>query len=282
MADAADRPAEIANESRFQQLTRLGFAARGLLYFLIALLALKTGRTEDLTGALEMLDEGLGRLLLMAVAAGLAAYGLWRLADAALGMENPGRDGKAKRKRAAAGIIGLIYLYLAYKAVTILLAGRADTSTPQQQADTVLDLPGGAIMLGFAALVLAFAGVEQLRKAWSCSFLRNLDHRARAPLVKWLGRVGYSARGIIFLTVAYMIGRAAVDGRSHEAGGMEQALDFFSGPVLYAVAVGLVLFAAFSVIEALFRRIHEPPADEIGSARASAHVGPQGPGGIRY
>ena len=257
-----DRARELASESRFLSLCRVGFFGRGVLYILIAWLALQTGRTEDLTGALEYLGHGTGRVLLMIIAAGLAAYALWRLADAAFAIENPAGDGKALRKRAAAGFIGLIYLYLAYKAARILLAGRSGDVSAQQQADTVLDLPGGVWVLGFAALVLAIAGLNQLRKAVKCSFLLRLDHRAQAPLVKWLGRIGYAARGVIFLTVAWLIGKAAIDGRSREAGGMEQALDFFSGPVLYSVALGLMLFGAFSIVEAVFRRIHEPPAPE--------------------
>jgi hypothetical protein len=259
-----DRAQELASESRFLSLCRIGFLGRGILYILIAWLALQTGRTEDLTGALEYLGHGSGRILLMVIAAGLAAYGLWRLADAAFGIEHPGPEGKALRKRAAAGVIGLIYLFLSYKAVRILLAGRAGTMSAQEQADTVLDLPGGAMVLGVAALVLATAGANQFRKAGKCSFLANLDHRAQEPLAKWLGRIGYAARGVIFLTIAYLIGKAALDGRSKEAGGMEQALDFFSGPLLWAVALGLALFGAFSILEAVFRRIHEPPpAGEI-------------------
>ena len=112
---------DLAGEGKFLGLTRLGFFARGLLYIVIALLVIGTGRTEDLTGALEYLGRGFGQLLLIVLAAGLATYGLWRLADAAFGMENPGPDGKALRKRAAAGGIGVIYLYLAYKATRILL-----------------------------------------------------------------------------------------------------------------------------------------------------------------
>lgn len=260
--DIAQRPMELARESRFLTLCRIGFLGRGILYILVAWLALQTGRTEDLTGALEYLGEGTGRILLIIIATGLAAYGLWRLADAAFAIENPADDGKALRKRAAAGFIGLIYLYLSYKAVRVLLAGRADTMTAQQQADTVLDLPGGTLVLGLAALVLAVAGLAQIRKAASCSFLRRLDNRAQEPLVKWIGRIGYAARGAIFLTVAFLIGQAAIDGRAQEAGGMEQALDFFSGTVLYAVALGLLLFGAFSIVEAAFRRIHEPPSTE--------------------
>ena len=253
----------LAGESKFQTLTRIGFVARGLLYIVVALLVLQTGRTEDLTGALEYLGRGDGRWLLMGMAAGMVAYGLWRLADAAFGMENPGADGKALRKRTAAGGIGLIYLYLAYKAVRVLLAGRAGTMDPRAQADTVLDLPGGQVVLACAALVMLTAGANQIYKAGKCSFLRRLDARAQQPLVKWLGRIGYAARGVIFLMAGFLIGRAAINEQSTEAGGMEEVLDLLSGPLLYAVAGGLLLFGAFSIVEALFRRIHKPPTERI-------------------
>jgi hypothetical protein len=109
---------------------------------------------------------------------------------------------------------------------------------------------------------MAGAGLVQLRTAGKCTFLDPLDDRACTPLIKWVGRLGYAARGIIFLLVGYLIGRAALNHRSTEAGGMERALDLLSGPVLVAVAAGLVLFGAFSIVEAMFRRIHRPPPAE--------------------
>lgn len=258
----SELPERLASESKFQSFTRLGFVARGLLYIMIALLVIGTGRTEDLTGALEYLGRGTGRLLLIVMAAGMATYGCWRLADAAFGMENPGSDATAFRKRGAAAGIGAIYLYLAYKAVSILVAGRTGTSV-QAQADTVLDLPGGQLVLGLAALGMLAAGVMQIVKAGKCDFMRRLNSGAREPLVKWLGRTGYAARGVIFAAVALLLARAAIEGRSSEAGGMEQALDLLSDPVRFTVAAGLMLFGAFSIIEALFRRIHEPPVEAV-------------------
>lgn len=259
MSTASPLPGGLAGEGKFLTMTRLGFLARGLLYIIIGVLVIGTGRTEDLTGALDYLGHGTGRLLLIAVAAGLATYGLWRLTDAAFGIEHPGDDGKALVKRGGAGLIGAIYLYLAYKAARILLDGNAGSASTQQQADTVLDLPGGQLVLAVAALVLAVAGAYQLSKAVKCSFLNQLDAAAQAPPIKWLGRIGYASRGVIFLAVAILIARAAIDDRSNEAGGMEQALDLLSGPLLYAVAGGLILFGAFSMVEARYRRIHDAP-----------------------
>lgn len=266
-------PGQLAGESRFQLLTRLGFAARGLLYIVIALLVIATGRTEDLTGALEYLNRGIGKLLLIALAAGMAVYGLWRLSDAAFGTEHPGTEWKALGKRAAAGLIGAIYLYLSYKALTVLQAGRAGTMDAREQADTVLDLPGGHVVLAIAALVLAIAGANQLYKAGTCSFMRRLREGAGAQAwIKWMGRLGYASRGVIFLVVAYLIGRAAADRSSNEAGGLEQALDMLQGPFLIPVAGGLLLFGLFSLVEARFRRIHRPPVEEA-AAKVAHKVG---------
>lgn len=264
-AAAVARACELSHESRFLQLCRIGFIGRGLLYIIIGLLVLGTGRTEDLAGALDFLDEGAGRLLLVTMCAGLAAYGLWRLSDAALGVEHPGTGRKAIAKRAAAAVIAVIYLYLAYKTLGILFAGESAQSSPQRQADTVLDLPGGPAVLAAIAVGLAVAGLFQLRRAMRCSFLYRLDSRVSGLAVRWLGRIGYSARGVVMLLVAVLIGRAAIDGRADKAGGMEQALDLLSGPVLYAVAGGLMLFGIFSVIEGLFRHLREPSAEEIKS-----------------
>ena len=258
-AEPAQRARELARESRFLRLCRVGFFGRGLLYVLIAFLALRTGQTEDVTGIFEYLNHGAGRLVLMAIAAGLAAYGLWRLADAAFATENPGGDGRAKRLRLSAGGIGLIYLFLALQAGLILLGGNAGDSSPQRQADMVMDWPGGDVVLGLVGLGFIAGGFVQLWIARTCRFLEPLDARALSPMVRWLGRIGYAARGIVFIIVGFMLGRAATDGRSSEAGGLEQALDLLSPPLLFAIASGLFLFGLFSMVEALYRRIHEPP-----------------------
>jgi len=262
LSDAApvERARELAHESRFLTFCRIGFLGRGILYVLIAWLVLQTGRTEDVTGALEYMGHGVGRLVLIVLAAGLAAYGLWRLADAFFGIENVGGDGKALRMRVAAGCVGSVYLYISFKAVRVLLAGHAGAIPPREQADMVLHLPGGVIVLGIVAAGLTIGGLLQIRKAGKCSFLTPLDSRAQAPAIKWLGRIGYGARGIIFITIGYLVARAAINGRSQEAGGMEQALDVLSGPLLLAVALGLMLFGIFSIVEALFRHLPEPPS----------------------
>jgi hypothetical protein len=253
-------PDDLAGESRFQLLTRLGFAVRGLLYILIAALVILAGRTEDLTGALQYLGHGIGNLLLIVVAIGTAVYGLWRLADAAFGIESGRHHWKAWRKRIAAATSGVIYCYLAYKAARIVFAAHVGGNEAQRHTDQALHLPGGKLFVFAAAGIVLGAGIVQLVKAVRCNFLNRLDCAEHQKLwIKWLGRVGYSARGVIFMILAYLLARSALHNSAAGAGGLEQALDFFSRPARAWVAAGLAVFGILSVVEARYRRIHQPP-----------------------
>jgi hypothetical protein len=258
-------PGKLAAESKFQWLTRLGFAARGALYILIGVLALQTGRTEDLTGALEYVGHGAGKILLIGIAVGLATYALWRLSDAALGTEHSGSGLKVLGKRAVAGGIGAVYLYLAYKAVRIILAGRAGGGDMANQVDGVLKFPGGTLVLLGVAAGFAIAAAAQLLMATRCRFMRRLDEGAAAKSwIKWMGRLGYMARAAIFLVIAYLFYRAGIDRQATEVGNLEKALDVLRGRFLPPITAGIILFGLFSLVEARFRRIHRPP---VGDAR---------------
>ena len=177
-------PDDLASESKFQWLARFGFVVRGLLYIVIAWLVIRTGRTEDLTGAMEYLGHGIGHGLMAFVVAGMAGYGLWRLSDAVFGMDSGRHHPKAWRRRIAAASSGGIYLFLAYKALRIMLGQRGHVGDVRQHAATALHLPAGDLALFVAATVLAGAGLVQLWKAASCSFLHHLDGAADKPFAK--------------------------------------------------------------------------------------------------
>jgi len=265
-------PDDLAGESRFQLLTRLGFAARGLLYTLIAALVILTGRTEDLTGAMEYLNHGFGKFLLLVLAVGMTVYGIWRFADAAFGIESGRHRWKAWRKRIASATSGAIYLLLSYKAVRILFEGRFSGDDAQEQAAEALHMPGGEMIVIVAAGIMFGCGVAQFFNVVRCNFLRPLDcSENQKNWIRWLGRVGYAARGLVFLVVGWLLARAAINGSASEAGGLEQALDAFSNDFQGWIAGGLALFGVMSLIEARYRRIHRPPpvekvADKISEA----------------
>jgi NADH:ubiquinone oxidoreductase subunit 5 (subunit L)/multisubunit Na+/H+ antiporter MnhA subunit len=255
---------DVAHESNFQRLTRIGFAARGFLYILIAALVILTGRTEDLTGALKYVGHGLGRALLAVIAAGMAGYGLWRLSDAAFGMESGRHRWKAWAKRIGAATSGIIYCWLALKAVMVLLAKPPSGDEAQHHAAEALHLSGGELLLLGAGAVLVGAALVQIYKALRSTFLNNLDQdAARRMWIRWAGRVGYAARGVVFLTIGYLLVRAGMDRNPAEAGNLDNALDWMSGPVRSWVALGLLVFGVFSIIEAIYRPIRKPPVEQV-------------------
>jgi hypothetical protein len=148
-------PDDLKYESKFVWLARFGFVTRGLLYIVIAWLVIANGRTEDLTGAMEYLGYGVGRGLMIFLVAGMTGYGLWRVSDAAFGMDSGRHHAKAWRRRVAAATSGGIYLFLAYKALRIMLGERGEVGGVRQNAAKALHLPAGDLALGIAAAVLA-------------------------------------------------------------------------------------------------------------------------------
>jgi len=258
--------------ARLTTLTRLGFAARGLLYLVIAYLIIRTGRTEDVSGALTYLGEGGGRILLIIMAAGLIGYGLWRLSDAAFNIERHDNDKKGMAQRAGAAGSGLIHLFLAWQAIS-LVRGAARSSSgngAQEGAQTALGLPGGTVMLLIAGLILIGVGGFQLVKAAKASFCEDLAPSvAHEPWVKWAGRLGYAARGVVFLISGFFLIRAGLQAQASEAGGMEQALSWLTSPWDVIVGIGFAAFGIFSLIEARYRIIHNPSAGALGQQARS-------------
>src|SRR5215218_807773 len=92
-----------------ERLARFGYAARGVVYALIGLLAIQAaffrsggrGSIEEQAspqGALQRIAEQ-SRLLLVLVAIGLAGYALWRFVQGGLDTENKGSDPKGLASR---------------------------------------------------------------------------------------------------------------------------------------------------------------------------------------
>jgi hypothetical protein len=256
--------ADMNADSRLTTLTRIGFATRGLLYIVIAILIIRTGRAEDPSGALAYLGNGGGQLLLGVMAAGLIAYGIWRLADAALDIERHGSDRKGAAERAGAGISGIVHLVLAWQAISLMRGVAASGDGTQEGAKVALQLPGGWAIVMLGAAVLFCVGAVQLVKAVKGTFLRHLEPSiARQPWAQWSGRAGYAARGLIFLMSSYLLARAGAKEQAGEAGGIEQVLASLTSPFDLIVGVGLFGFGLFSLIEARFRQLHDVPVDGI-------------------
>lgn len=258
-----------------EMLTRIGFAARGIMYALIGWLALRFGRSESGSGALAYIAEGYGKWLLAAMALGFLAYGLWRLSEALVDTEGHGTDVKGVVVRLGGAVSGLVHFGLAFLSLRLAF-GDAHASGGEEARDgaaTALSLPGGTLLLDAAGAALIGAGLWQLLKSVRGDFLRHLDVRAaRRSWVIWLGRAGYAARGIVFVLSGWFVLRSGLSGDPDQAGGLERAIASFSGGLLTAIASGLLLFGLFSFIEARHRRINDPHVISRLRRTARAHI----------
>jgi len=246
----------------FQMATRLGFAARGLLYATIGFLALYSGRTENPGDTLAYLASGTGRLIVAAMAVGFFGYGVWRLIESWVDSEGRGDDGKGIAIRLAGAVSGLVHFGLGV-AAALLAAGEkgGGGDASQTGAATALDWPGGGVLLYAIAAALIATGLFQLRKGWTLSFLRHLEPRAaRQGWVAWLGRLGHLARGLVFLLIGWFLFDAARTDSASAAGGIGEALSALPATPQMAVAGGLFLFGLFSLVEARYRHLANPHA----------------------
>lgn len=249
-------------DGKFLLLTRLGFAARGLMYTLVAWLSLRAGRGEDTAGALDYLNGGAGKVILCLMALGFFFYGLWRVAGAWLDSEGHGSDRKGIAIRLGGVGSGLIHFGFFYYVARLLLGergGGGSSERAEQGAATALSLPGGQTLVIIAAIAFLAVGLYQIYKGAKGKFLRHLDDRAaRQAWVRLAGRLGYAARGVVFLVVGYFMAKAGFDENPGEAGGMAEALASLPRTVRIGVASGLGLFGLFSLVEARHRVIRDP------------------------
>lgn len=242
----------------FEAVTRLGFAARGLMYGAIGWLAFRSGRTEDASGVLAYLASGAGAAIVAVMAAGFFSYAAWRLLEAWLDTEGRGSDAKGIAVRLAGAGSGFIHLGFGVAAILAALHARhgGGGDAPKTGTAMALSLPGGDLLVYVGAAILAGVAVQQFRKAWTLKFMRHLTASGAAhPWICWLGRAGYAARGAVFLTMGWLLVRAAQAHSPAAAGGIDDALGSLPRTAQLAVAAGVFLFGLFSLTEARYRRM---------------------------
>jgi hypothetical protein len=251
-------------------LARIGLVTRGIVYGVIAVLALEVafrsgGKTASQRGALETIaHQSFGQVLLVVVAVGLACYAIWRLLSAVFGA--PGKDGRSGLKRLSALGSGLAYGAVCVTAVKILsgTSTTGGTNSPKHDAAGVLGWTAGPVIVAVVGLILVGVAVYQGYKGLARNFLEDSKTGEMTPGIKraftMLGVWGHLARAVVFVLVGYGLVKAAIDYSPHSAIGLDGALQKLSrasyGPLLLGiVAAGLLSFALYSVADARYRKV---------------------------
>jgi len=260
-----------SNRRWIERLARFGFAARGLVYILVGVLAAEAaavgGRATDAHGAIQAIgqDQHFGTLLLLVLALGLAAYAVWRFAQAWLDLEHKGNDVQALATRATFVVSGLGHAALAISAVSLAVGlQRGHSNAVRTWVTRVLSAPHGRWVVAAVGLAVIGTGVYQFYKAYMALFENDLlisEMSADARLwSRRVGRAGLTARGVTFGVIGWFLLRAGLDANAHEARGVAGALRLLGRQdeghwLLFVVAVGLAAYGFSSLVDARYRRV---------------------------
>ena len=249
------------------RLARFGLVCRGLVYLVVALLAVELARGRgaqpDQRGALETIaHHPFGHALVLAMAAGFGCLALWQAARA---IQASGPKATVFRRMAAATKAAM-YLAVGATALGIALGrpvGRNGDSETVDATARVMRAPLGRPLVAAAGVALGVAAAVLLHKAFHRRYdvelhIDDVPAAARRSL-EALGVVGMTARGVIVGLIGYFVLQAAVTFDPGRAKGLDGVLSSVIhqpyGPwLLVLLAAGLACFGCFSLVEARYAR----------------------------
>jgi hypothetical protein len=253
-----------------ERLGRAGLVAQGVLYAVVGILAVKValgGREEspDKNGALRAIaEQPFGKGLLALLAAGLAGYAVWRLAQALVDRDDEGTEAKGLAKRGAALAKAGWYALLCVLSIEVLLGGGSSSSSEQKTTAGIFDWPLGRYIVYAAGLGFVAAALFNGYRAVTCKFKKKLKqgemNEAEEAAATGVGVLGHLARMIVFGLVGAFLLKAAWEFDPKQARGLDGALlelsqQSYGGFLLGAVAAGLIAYAAYCLVQARYRRI---------------------------
>ena len=282
-----------AGSGWYAWLARSGLVAKGLSFGIVGVLAIKVatgsgGKATSRQGALQSLSHsGFGKLLLLVLALGFAAYAIWRFVQAVAEKDEDGDEkGKAKKWGKRAGYVGRGLIYASLTASTVkILAGSGQQQSQNQKAHsttaTVLGWPGGRWLVGLVGIAIIGAGLWNLYRGLTRKFedkwrTGQMSRTERA----WGGRagvVGHAARFVVFALIGVFITKAAIDFNPKDAIGLDGALQKLAhtnyGPYLLGfTAFGLVCYGIYCLVDARYRDV-SVDGSQSGHDRRDADVG---------
>ena len=269
--EVASTGREVVSSRWMRGLARAGLMARGVNYLLVGSLAVQIalgsrGTQADTTGALRaVVRHPGGVVVLWLLAAGFAGLAVWRFAEAVYGQAGPG--GQAAPKRLASLALGLLYCGTCGIVVNFILgAGGSTSSDTASKSFTarLLAQSGGQALVAGIGVAAAAAGVGMgiygLRRMFATYLCTARMSAAASKVVEGLGVAGYVTRGAVFCIAGAFLIDAAVSFDPQAAQGLDGSLRKTAatplGPwLLFAIALGLLIFGLYSWCEARWRMV---------------------------
>ncbi|WP_368496273.1 DUF1206 domain-containing protein [Herbiconiux sp. A18JL235] len=255
-----------ANSKGLEMLARVGFGASALVHILLGYLAIRVasngGGESDQSGAMaEITKLPGGTVLIWVVTIGLFALALWLVVEAITGI------GSASDKRWVRSLVpaGKAVAYAAVGITALTFAMGQSTSnaeSTQQTSASILQMPGGQILLGVVGVAVVGIGGYFVFKGVTKKFEEDLTMPSGTVgrVVRVMGVVGYVAKGIAVGVMGILFVVAAVKVDPENATGLDGALKSlvelpFGVVILVAVGVGLIAYGLYTVVRARFARL---------------------------
>lgn len=261
--------------SKFHLMARAGYSARGIVFLLVAGLALFStlaGGTPDTNSALTtLLRQPFGRVWIGLIGLGLAGFVVWRLAQSLANADGQDDDMKGYAIRIALFGSAVTYAGLALTSLLMALQMSSGSGSGGEEglAAWVMAQPFGRYLAGLIGLGFIIGGVVTAMKGIKRRFGRYLalDAEENSPAVL-ISIYGLVARGAVFVIIGVFFLYAAFTVDPDQAGGMAEALAFvrglpFGGIIYAVVALGLAAFGLYNFVEARYRRIRTPDVADI-------------------
>lgn len=262
--DAREKAHEVGDSAAYRWLVSGGLLAFGVVHLLVAYLAARlafgsTPEDASQTGALrELAKAPLGPVLLWATSAGLLVIAFWQLMSAFVGHRHLSGKERLRRRAASAGRT-VIYAALGWNAASIALGGSGGDGGKTASA-TLLSLPLGQVLVGFAGVAIGAVGVSQIVKGVRDTYEQELQG-SLSDAQRWIARVGHVGKGASIVIVGSLFLWAAWTYDADSAGGLDAALQTvrtapFGPVILVAIAVGFACYGVYCLIWARHARFH--------------------------
>ncbi|KAA9383678.1 DUF1206 domain-containing protein [Neorhizobium galegae] len=261
-------------DRKLEWLARSGYAARGIVYVLIAGMAsLSTlgGGEPDSKSALQIvLEQPFGQIWLGMIGMGLVGFVLWRVAQSILNTDRHQHNAKGYLVRAGLLVSAATYAGLAFYAIGQALHlgfGAGSSSARESWTAWLMQQPFGRYLVAGVALAIIGAGGAQAAKGVKRGYLRFFESGfEQRAVLNGICTYGLLARGVIFLIIGGFFIYAAFAVDPNQAGGLADALAWVRqlpfGAILYGMAaIGLFAFGLYGLIEARYRIVQPPSTD---------------------
>lgn len=204
-------------------LARLGYAARGLVYLVIALFALLAaiggGEAQDTTGALEaLLRAPAGDVVAALLVVGLAGHSLWRFVQAIGDTDDHGTSAKGLAVRVGLLAAGFTYAVLTVYTVSLWRVASSEGGQGGAFAEFLSGVVGASLAAWLLAAVFLAVAIAHIVKAVRKGYRKYIQAPGRFdPVLDPVSRTGLIARGAVFAIIAVLFATRGLTGAAKAA-----------------------------------------------------------------